>query len=183
MDYRTEYAYRPINDPAPVDPIARTHFEELSRYLAFILATGGLTRSVPTPFPEPAGCRIPARQALIRLTRQQFQELSTDVYDELARRKNDSDTRKAPVPFLPVRDDFHLDRNRARQNLATVSTARFKDLSVDVYYELARRYPELKEEASYSSMAFPASMYGEMYDEDSPEVLISCVLPFANFFC
>lgn len=50
------------------------------------------------------------------------------------------------VPFLPVRDDFHPKRNQARQKLATLPTSRFKDLSSDVYYELARRYPEFKEE-------------------------------------
>ena len=53
-----------------------------------------------------------------------------------------------PVPFLPVRDDFHPKRNQARQKLATLPTGRFKDLSSDVYYELARRYPEFKEEVS-----------------------------------
>ncbi|KAI0266906.1 hypothetical protein BGY98DRAFT_1102400 [Russula aff. rugulosa BPL654] len=74
-----------------------------------------------------------------RLTRQQFQELSTDVYDELIRRKTNSD-----VPFLPVRDEFHPKRNRARQKLGTLPMSRFKDLSSDVYYELVRRYPEAR---------------------------------------
>ena len=41
-------------------------------------------------FPEPANSRSTARQKLTRLTRQQFQELSTDVYDELMRRKNNT---------------------------------------------------------------------------------------------
>lgn len=50
------------------------------------------------------------------------------------------------VPFLPVRDDFHPKRNQARQKLATLPTSRFKDLSSDVYFELARRYPDFKEE-------------------------------------
>lgn len=52
------------------------------------------------------------------------------------------------MPFLPVRDDFHPKRNQARQKLATLPTGRFKDLSSDVYYELGRRYPEFKEEAT-----------------------------------
>lgn len=39
---------------------------------------------------EPANSRTSARQKLTRLTRQQFQELSTDVYDELLRRTNNS---------------------------------------------------------------------------------------------
>ena len=47
---------------------------------------------------EPANSRSTARQKLTRLTRQQFQELSTDVYDELMRRKNNtSDNEGAPL--------------------------------------------------------------------------------------
>ena len=111
---------------------------------------------------EPANSRSTARQKLTRLTRQQFQELSTDVYDELIRRKTNSDgiqgrsvsllclrTSNSPatlVPFLPVRDEFHPKRNQARQKLATLPMSRFKDLSSDVYYELVRRYPDFKEE-------------------------------------
>ena len=115
---------------------------------------------------EPANSRSTARQKLTRLTRQQFQELSTDVYDELIRRKNNSDSNQGAVivflrtplhhishftlvPFLPVRDDFHPKRNQARQKLATLPTSRFKDLSSDVYYELVRRYPEFKEEVCF----------------------------------
>lgn len=51
-----------------------------------------------------------------------------------------------PVPFLPLRQDFHPKRNQARQKLATLPTSRFEDLSSDVYYELSRRYPEFKED-------------------------------------
>ena len=50
------------------------------------------------------------------------------------------------VPFLPVREDFHPKRNQARQKLATLPASRFEDLSSDVYFELARRYPEFKED-------------------------------------
>lgn len=119
---------------------------------------------------EPANSRSTARQKLTRLTRQQFQELSTDVYDELIRRKTNSDvqglspvsllsprTSNSPaalVPFLPVRDEFHPKRNQARQKLATLPMSRFKDLSSDVYYELVRRYPEFKEEVR---LIFPPS--------------------------
>lgn len=134
-----------------------------------------LTLLVPS---EPANSRSTARQKLTRLTRQQFQELSTDVYDELIRRKNNSDTNQGTViflkrpfhhvshftsvPFLPVRDDFHPKRNQARQKLATLPTSRFKDLSSDVYYELVRRYPEFKEEVylnSSSSLQSPFHLF------------------------
>lgn len=40
-----------------------------------------------TEIAAPPNSRSTARQKLTRLTKQQFQELSTDVYDELIRRK------------------------------------------------------------------------------------------------
>ncbi|KAL0577750.1 component of the polarisome [Marasmius crinis-equi] len=154
-NYRTD-SYRPVKDRnAPPVPqidyrsISRTHFGELSRYLAAYLA-----RATPAS-------RSSARQKLTRLTIQQFHELSTDVYDELIRRKNEKE-----VPFLPVREEFHPKRNQARQKLATLPTSRFEDLSSDVYYELARRYPEFKEEALPSGSISPGSTYD---DYPSPE--------------
>ncbi|OCH92044.1 hypothetical protein OBBRIDRAFT_774139 [Obba rivulosa] len=160
-NYRTD-SFRPLRDTpptsySPTDPrtIARTHFDELSRYLASYLAK------------EPANSRSTARQKLTRLTRQQFQELSTDVYDELVRRKNNSTDNE--VPFLPVRDDFHPKRNQARQKLATLPTGRFKDLSSDVYYELARRYPEFKEDPlDGAALTSPQSTYDDYPSPDFP---------------
>ncbi|KAE9408640.1 hypothetical protein BT96DRAFT_913786 [Gymnopus androsaceus JB14] len=134
-NYRTD-SYRPLsNKNAPPVPqidyrtVSKIHFDELSKYLAAYLA-----KAAPNS-------RSTARQKLTRLTIQQFHELSTDVYDELIRRKNEKE-----VPFLPVREEFHPKRNQARQKLATLPTSRFEDLSSDVYFELSRRYPEFKEE-------------------------------------
>ncbi|GLB37366.1 putative spa2 homology domain (SHD) of GIT [Lyophyllum shimeji] len=138
-NYRTD-SYRPIRDKnVPAVPqidyrlVSKTHFDELSRYLAAYLARA------------PPNSRSTARQKLTRLTIQQFHELSTDVYDELVRRQNETE-----VPFLPLRSDFHPKRNQARQKLATLPTSRFEDLSSDVYFELSRRYPEFKEDPSGS---------------------------------
>ncbi|CAG8485028.1 4490_t:CDS:10 [Diversispora eburnea] len=108
--------------------IAITHYEALKSFLATHLARE-----------QTNGSRTNAREKLTKLSKQQFQELSTDVYDELTRRLLDSNE----VPFLPVRDEFHPKRNQARQKLATLPKNRFKDLASDVYYELERRYPEL----------------------------------------
>ncbi len=173
--YRTD-PYKPLRDKSststpPPDSyiVARTHYDELSKYLSSYLAKGSMSSLSPFalshvhPPAEPANSRSTARQKLTRLTRQQFQELSTDVYDELIRRKTNSDSVQGPssfpflcslytsslvalVPFLPVRDEFHPKRNQARQKLATLPISRFRDLSSDVYYELVRRYPEFKEE-------------------------------------
>ncbi|KIP03709.1 hypothetical protein PHLGIDRAFT_31670 [Phlebiopsis gigantea 11061_1 CR5-6] len=158
-NYKSE-AYRPLLSASPMSgsggdarAVAQAHFDELHRYLASYLAK------------EPANSRSTARQKLTRLTRQQFQELSTDVFDELIRRK--TNTTENEVPFLPVRDDFHPKRNQARQKLATLPTGRFKDLSSDVYYELGRRYPEFKEEAlPTNALASPGSTYD---DAPAPE--------------
>ncbi|GAA5834442.1 hypothetical protein JCM9279_004317 [Rhodotorula babjevae] len=115
--------------------VARTHYTALKGWLT----NEGALSSGST--------RTNARDKLTRLTRQQFQELSTDVYDELMRRIEDSSTPTAgQQPFLAVRPDFHPKRNQARQKLATLPLSRFRDLASDVYFELDRRYPEFGEE-------------------------------------
>jgi len=93
-----------------------------------------------------------ARDKLLRLTKIQFQELSTDVYDELQRRQGGGDrlssattstTNNEPAtPYLLPKAIFHPKRNQARQKLSTLPTIRFRDLATDVFYELERRYPQ-----------------------------------------
>ncbi|KAL1407089.1 component of the polarisome [Vanrija albida] len=102
---------------------------------------------------ESPTARASAREKLTRLTRLQFLELSTDVYDELMRRlsvENGNPDGQMVLPFLPVRDDFHPKRNQARQKLATLPKNRFKDLASDVFFELRRRYPEFEEDGGQS---------------------------------
>ena len=85
-----------------------------------------------------------ARDKLLRLSAVQFQELSTDVFDELQRRQASENPRQPPntVPaYLLPKDTFHPKRNQARQKLATLPPSRFKDLATDVFYELERRFP------------------------------------------
>ncbi|KAK6522846.1 component of the polarisome [Arthrobotrys megalospora] len=112
-----------------------------------------------------------ARDKLLRLTQIQFQELSTDVYDELQRRQGAGDrlssasnvTKTGPTdlpegatPYLLPRTEFHPKRNQARQKLSTLPTARFRDLATDVFYELERRYPHVTG-SSIDRSASPAS--------------------------
>ena len=84
-----------------------------------------------------------ARDKLVRLSPIQFQELSTDVYDELLRRQNIANGNGAPgsPEFLLPIDNFHPKRNQARQKLSTLPTARFRALATDVFFELERRIP------------------------------------------
>ncbi|ODN76142.1 hypothetical protein L202_06067 [Cryptococcus amylolentus CBS 6039] len=114
--------------------VARVHWKALKEFLASWIA-----RESPT-------ARASAREKLTRLTKLQFQELSTDVYDELMRRIASETGEGATAPFLPVREDFHPKRNQARQKLATLPSNRFKDLASDVFYELKRRFPEFERE-------------------------------------
>ena len=89
-----------------------------------------------------------ARDKLLRLSPVQFQELSTDVYDELLRRQSASAAGQqhngpGQVPaFLTPKENFHPKRNQARQKLATLPHPRFRDLATDVFYELERRFPK-----------------------------------------
>ena len=88
-----------------------------------------------------------ARDKLVRLSLVQFQELSTDVYDEFLRREDESKeagqrppTNNTPKYLLP-KENFHVKRNQARQKLSTLPIDRFRQLATDVFYELERRYP------------------------------------------
>jgi len=110
------------------------HHTALSKWLREFLETKGNIRTNR------------ARDKLLRLSVIQFQELSTDVYDELQRREpgvvapNLSPDSEMP-PFLPPKQDFHPKRNQARQKLSTLPADRFRDLATDVFYELERRFP------------------------------------------
>ncbi|GME67053.1 unnamed protein product [[Candida] boidinii] len=77
-----------------------------------------------------------AREKLCRLTPSQFYDLSTDVYDELQRRINETNSKPE---FLLPKAKFHPKRNQARQKLASLPSPRFKDLVNDVLYEIERR--------------------------------------------
>ncbi|CUM63583.1 uncharacterized protein PRCAT00001162001 [Priceomyces carsonii] len=77
-----------------------------------------------------------AREKLLKLSEAQFKELSTDVYDELRRRIDES--RGEPDYLLP-KSSFHPKRNQARQKLSSLPQLRFKDLVSDISYEIERR--------------------------------------------
>jgi hypothetical protein len=109
------------------------HYVTLKRYLAPSLRD---ERGNPRP--------NRARDKLLRLSAVQFQELSTDVYDELQRRQGTGEhTNQASIPpYLEYKDSFHPKRNQARQKLSTLPGPRFRDLATDVFYELERRVPK-----------------------------------------
>ena len=93
-----------------------------------------------------------AKDKLLRLSPTQFFELSTDVYDELLRRQHATappppqwDQHRHDVPpYLPPRKEFHVKRNQARQKLSTLQHQRFRDLAMDVFRELEKRFPQFR---------------------------------------
>ncbi|RDW87554.1 hypothetical protein BP5796_03248 [Coleophoma crateriformis] len=117
------------------EAILSEHYVALKKYLA-----QSLRDEKGNPRPNRA------RDKLLRLSSVQFQELSTDVFDELLRRQqngrrtpNGADNRTPP--YLLPEKDFHPKRNQARQKLSTLPPPRFRDLATDVFFELERRFP------------------------------------------
>ncbi|KAF2138304.1 uncharacterized protein K452DRAFT_301262 [Aplosporella prunicola CBS 121167] len=120
-----------------IEEALATHYRVLNQYLAPYLRD---EKGNPRP--------NRARDKLLRLSSVQFQELSTDVYDESIRREDDR-KRGGPnnpnnnIPrFLPPKNNYHPKRNQARQKLSTLPLERFRQLATDVFYELERRYPK-----------------------------------------
>lgn len=113
-----------------------------------------------------------AQQKLLRLSPVQFDELSTDVYDELQRRlesnhvdqpgpKPDFSTmdRSDESKCLAPRDNFHPKRNQARQKLSVLSVARFNDLSFDILFEIERRLKAHPTQSAQETVQNPISAF------------------------
>jgi hypothetical protein len=103
-----------------------------------------------------------AKDKLTRLSAVQFQELSTDVYDESIRREDDRKQGGPGAPgnetpkFLLPKNNFHPKRNQARQKLSTLPLERFRQLATDVFYELERRFPRFTGGGDMNRSASPA---------------------------
>lgn len=123
-------------NPAMLEAQLADHHRVLKDYLATSL------REDQTYMPHNR-----ARDKLLRLSAIQFQELSTDVYDELLRREDERAARGPngsgqSIPrFLLPKNNFHPKRNQARQKLSTLASKKFRELATDVLFELERRFP------------------------------------------
>jgi len=91
-----------------------------------------------------------ARCKLQSLNNKLFEELCSDIYDEVDRRENDAvwlatqHHRKlvsdhTAVPFLPVNPSFSATRNQGRQKLARFNALEFATLIVDILHDAKRR--------------------------------------------
>lgn len=71
------------------------------------------------------------------------------------------------LEHLPVKNEYHPKRNQARQKLAVLHTTRFRELVLDVFFEIERRFPAAVEgsmlpqpvfvQLSQSSLLSPSS--------------------------
>ncbi|KAJ2548206.1 component of the polarisome [Coemansia sp. RSA 1933] len=144
-----------------MEATAAQYHREMSKFIAEEIEQGAATLSRSEP------------GKLSRLSPMQFQELATDVFDELNRRRYEADA----LPFLRVRDHYHPKRNQARQKLATLSRAKFVDLVHDVDEGLKRRFPhkidmaqgygQQSHTASYESLNMPP-VYGSPQSQQQP---------------
>lgn len=115
-----------------------------------------------------------AKDKLTRLSGVQFQELSTDVYDESLRREADRKRGGPGAPgndtpkFLLPKNNFHPKRNQARQKLSTLPLERFRQLATDVFYELERRFPRFPPGDMARSASPAASIASRMSNRGPP---------------
>ncbi|KAI9694371.1 MAG: hypothetical protein M1820_008971 [Bogoriella megaspora] len=100
--------------------------------------------------------RSASRAKLIALSAAQFQELSTDVYDEIRRRNSERKDHVhgktlsddgSPTFLAPV-DTYHPKRNQARRKLAMLPPDRFALLVTDSFREFKHRLSTLMETES-----------------------------------
>ncbi|KAH9218688.1 prion-inhibition and propagation-domain-containing protein [Leptodontidium sp. 2 PMI_412] len=83
--------------------------------------------------------RVRTQEKLLKLTNTQLYELRVDVCDELNRREQAD----AAPPFLPANPSYHPKRNVAREKISALPPHRFRDLTMDLVFELERRFPHL----------------------------------------
>ncbi|XP_046840388.1 ARF GTPase-activating protein GIT2-like [Xenia sp. Carnegie-2017] len=91
-----------------------------------------------------------AKQKLQLLSNHLFEELSSDVYDEVDRRETDATwiatqnhsdlvNDRTAVPFLPVNPSYSSTRNQGRQKLALFNAQEFSTLVLDIIIDARRR--------------------------------------------
>lgn len=92
-------------------------------------------------------------------------ELSTDIYDELVRRRelNGSELRG----HLPERPDIHPRRNYARRQIGGLTAGRLSDMCKDLIAEHERRFPDLAEAEADAGADVPSAALEKSFDSDA----------------
>jgi len=115
-----------------------------------------------------------ARCKLRTLNNRLFEELCSDVYDEVDRRENDAVwlatqshhklvSDHTAVPFLPVNPAFTSTRNQGRQKLARFNALEFATLIVDILHDAKRR------EGADISLENPGSTTSGIVETNDPK--------------
>ncbi|KAG8956949.1 component of the polarisome [Tulasnella sp. 419] len=107
----------------------RVHYDEFRRFLD----------SMPPSDAPQVDVRV---EKLGRLTVNHFQELTTDVFDEITRRS--TNTLENEVSSLSQNLTFHPKRNEARRKMAYFTLSLSRDMVNEVLREIEHRYPEFK---------------------------------------
>ncbi|KAK9456710.1 hypothetical protein V1511DRAFT_456970 [Dipodascopsis uninucleata] len=134
-------------EPAPFEQVLRKHYSAFASFL-------NVSDDIVLPPPSPRQAK--SRERLHRMPRVPFVELSTDIHDELQRRIKEADSTntgmKVPSSLEP-KSEFHPKRNQTREHLSVLQQPRFRDLVLDVFFEVVRRVPitPLYSHGSYSS--------------------------------
>ena len=116
----------------PCRPVLEKHYPIFKRFLA---------HSLPNNEGNPKPNQLEKKFLQISLVH--FQETSTDIHDELLRRRNaagqrTNSTRQAPSHLLP-NDNFDLERKQFRQFLGTLRSSEFRYLVTSIFYVVERR--------------------------------------------
>ncbi|CAB3383991.1 Hypothetical predicted protein [Cloeon dipterum] len=118
-----------------------------------------------------------ARCRLQQLPNRLFEELATDVYDEVDRRETEScwaALQPAPwpspdrsiVPFLPVNPELSATRNQGRQKLARLNAREFAILIMDVLSDAKRRQSFTPGQRGESEVSDDEPLYDSVASDD-----------------
>ncbi|KAK9386854.1 hypothetical protein V1515DRAFT_111092 [Lipomyces mesembrius] len=145
------------NDLAANEYVLYTHY---AAFEAFVKMPPDSSLVPPSPR------QAKSRERLHRMPRAPFIELSVDVYDELQRRQaiaaaTDAGLTPTVPDALAPQDGLHPKRNTTREHLAVLQSSRFRDLVLDVYFEVARRLSQQQSETGASRKANPQVLQPE----------------------
>ena len=155
-EVNTDIESRRLLDDQQLESMLRVHYTLFKKYLS---------ASLQEEDNSPELIKKKTHNKLLLLSRVQFWELSTDIYDELLRRQaasqktSDRELPGSVHPHLLTEKNFHPLRNRSRQMLSTLLEPRFRNLAADIVSELERRLPTFADDNT-SPVRHPVSIIG-----------------------
>ncbi|KAK5118105.1 hypothetical protein LTR62_004152 [Meristemomyces frigidus] len=127
-----------VDEPSPLPPQSPRFIDEIT-----LLQHHAAYKSYLAQNFAHQNNKLKPSKKIQQLSMAQFMDLSTDVYDELVRRRES--TGNVPKRLLP-QDKFHTWRNEARQKISARPLKLFKQLATDVLDDLERRKPQFIEQ-------------------------------------